>query len=324
MLQPDPSFHLKVQDPVHSLDFLSQQLLTGCASGKIKVFCLSSLRSNYELKASSSPIVFISSNTESLICQDRAGIVKVYDLQKNGYVINTEIQTNHTGFARSIRLNGEKDILLTPNDSSDINVFDVQNISTVPIHKLSFTSEETGQIMCMRELNFSTDSSYLLAGYESGHLVLWDLKEFREIHFIKYDFPICNVDYDSSTNRGVVSSPTIHKIHVFGINRMNLELQQRDAESIELQHNEGKKVAGVSSLKIRSDKKCLFVGSCDGVVDIVSWKSLRKLATLRNHRSEISDIAFSNTQIDNFKSNLSAIGSIDGSVSLWDIYYKKS
>lgn len=259
-----------------------------------------------------------------MICQDRGGIVKVYDLEKSGYVINTEIQTNHTGFARTIRIKNEKDLLFTPFESSDINIYDVQNISTVPIKTLSFNAEESGQVMCMKELNLTTETAHLLVGYESGHLVLFDLKEFKAVHHIKYDFPVCNVDYDFSTNRGVLSSPTIHQIHVFGINRVNLELQQRDTENIELQQLEGKKVAGVSVLKIRPDKKCLFIGSCDGVVNIYSWKSLRKLATLRNHRSEITDIAFSDTQIDNFKSNLSAIGSIDASVSLWDIYYKKS
>lgn len=41
MLQPDPSYTLKVQEPVHSVAFLNQQLFTGCANGKIKIFCMS-------------------------------------------------------------------------------------------------------------------------------------------------------------------------------------------------------------------------------------------------------------------------------------------
>lgn len=239
-------------------------------------------------------------------------------------MIKTELLTNHTGFARSIRIKGEsKDLLITPSDASDIGIYDLHDISKAPIQKLSF--KDGGQVMCFKELTLSTDTVYLLAGYESGHLVLWDLKESKIVHHVKYeDVPVCSVDYDLSTNRGVLSAPTIHKIHVFGINRMSLELQQRDSECIELQHSEGKKVAGVSSLKIRTDKNCLYVGSCDGNVNIFSWKSLRKLVTLRNHRSEITDIAFSETPIDNFKSHLSAIGSLDGSVSLWDIYYKKT
>lgn len=41
MIQPDVAFVLKIQEAVHSIEFLSQQLLTGCANGKIKIFCLS-------------------------------------------------------------------------------------------------------------------------------------------------------------------------------------------------------------------------------------------------------------------------------------------
>lgn len=41
MLQPDPVFHLKIGEPVHSLQFLNQSLIVGSGSGKIKIFCLS-------------------------------------------------------------------------------------------------------------------------------------------------------------------------------------------------------------------------------------------------------------------------------------------
>jgi WD40 repeat protein len=285
-----------------------------------------SLRSNFELKASKDGIVFISSDTETLVCQDRQGIVRIYDLEKSGYVIKCEIITGHTGFARAIKISENRNLLLTPHGNSDIHIYDLQSSSAEPTQKLSFTTEEVGQILCMKDISLPTateaTASYLIAGYESGHLVLFDLNESKALHSVKYDFPVCSVDYDASTNRGVLSSPEIHKIHIFGIDRTKMELMQRESENIELQHSEGKKVAGVSSLKIRTDKKCLFVGSCDGVVNIFSWKSLRKLATLRNHRSEITDIAFSTAPIDNFKSNLTAIASVDGTVSLWDIYYK--
>lgn len=278
------------------------------------------------MKASTSAIVYANSDTESLVCQDRQGIVKLYGLEKSGYVMKSEVETNHSGFARAMKISSSKNLLLTPFGNSEISIFDLQNSTIVPIHQLSFSSstEKPGQIMCMKDLCLTTETSpYLIVGYECGLLVLWDLKEFKAVHHIKYDFPVCSVDYDASTNRGVLSSPTIHKIHIFGIDRNKIELIQRDGENIELQHSDSsKKVAGVSSLKIRTDKKCLFVGLCDGVVNIFSWKSLRKLATLRNHRSEITDIAFSSSPIDSFKSNLSAIASTDGSVSLWDIYYK--
>lgn len=45
MLQPDAVFQFKIGEPVHSIQFLNQSLIVGCASGKIKVYCLSVSRS---------------------------------------------------------------------------------------------------------------------------------------------------------------------------------------------------------------------------------------------------------------------------------------
>lgn len=246
--------------------------------------------------------------------------MKLFDLERSGYVIKDEVQTNHTGFARALKINAEQ--LAVPSENSDILIFDLKQSAIKSSHKLSFAEENCGQIMSMMIFNFSTDTTYLLAGYESGHLVLWDLKESKMVHSLKFDFCLSSLDYDPSTNRGVVSTPLIHHIHVFGIDRAKLELFQKDSDVIDLQLKETQKAKGISALKVRSDKKCLVAGSCEGVVSIFSWKSLRKLATLRDHRAEITDITFSNGPIDNFKSNISAISSVDGSVSLWDIYYK--
>lgn len=235
-------------------------------------------------------------------------------------MIKDEVQTNHTGFARALKINEKQ--LAVPSENSDILIFDLKQSSLTSSHKLSFAEENCGQLMCMMTFNFSTDTTYLLTGYESGHLVLWDLKESKAVHSLKFDFCLSSLDYDPSTNRGVASSPLIHQIHVFGIDRAKLELFQKDSDIIDLQLKETQKANGISALKVRSDRKCLVAGSCEGIVSIFSWKSLRKLATLRNHRCEITDIAFSNSPIDNFKSNISAIASIDGTVSLWNIYYK--
>jgi WD40 repeat protein len=246
--------------------------------------------------------------------------LKVFDLQRGGYVIRDEVQTNHTGFTRAIRINENQ--LAAPSETSEILFFDLREKPLKASQKLSFTEEKCGMLMSMTAFNFSTDTTYLLAGYESGHLVLWDLKESKALHSIKYEFSLSNLDYDASTNRGVASTPMIHKIHVFGIDRAKLEIYQKDSDDIDLQLKETQKANGISALKIRTDKKCLVAGTCDGIVNIFSWKSLRKLATLRDHRGEITDIAFSNGPIDNFKSNIMAFSSIDGGVSLWDIYYK--
>jgi len=319
MLQPDATYILKSQEPAYSVTFLNQQLQVGKKNGNIAVYCLSSLRSNYELKASKSPILFISSDTESCVSQDKSGIVKIWDLEKSGYVLRKSIDTSYMGFARAQHIT-DKNLLVAPSSSSDISVIDLNTGSEV--QSLKPPEDDVTQLTSIKIVPWSNGDLYVLAGYESGLLVLFDLKQSKAVHHIKYDFAICAQDYDLSSNRGLLSGPTNLSVCVFGIDKMTFELYKKDAENIEYVPNDGQKLAGISVIKIRPDKKCLIVGTCDGIVYIHSWKSLRKFATLRNHRGEISDIAFSNGAIDSFKSPIMAVAGCDGNISLWDIYYK--
>lgn len=272
------------------------------------------------MKAGTSPILFISSDTENLLSQDRLGIVKMWDLEKSGYVMRQEIDTAYLGFARAQHY-ADKNLLVVPSSSSDISVIDLKDTGA-EVQLLKPPEEEIKQISSIKVIPWSNGDIYVLAGYESGHLVLFDLKQSKAVHQLKYDFAINTQDYDLSSNRGLLSGPMNKSVCVFGIDKMTMELYRKDAENIEYVPNDGQKLAGISVIKIRPDKKCLIVGTCDGIVYIHSWKSLRKLATLRDHRGEISDIAFSNGAIDCFKSPIMAVAGCDGNISLWDIYYK--
>lgn len=85
-------------------------------------------------------------------------------------MIKEEVQTNHTGFARALKINEKQ--LAVPSDEFDISIFDLTESSFKRCQKLSFFGNEPcGQLMSMMTFNFSTDTTYLLAGYESGHLV---------------------------------------------------------------------------------------------------------------------------------------------------------
>lgn len=313
-------------------------LFIACYLLNVPLLRLQSLRSNYELKAGTSPILFISSSTENLVSQDHSGVVKCWDLEKSGYVMRHEIATNYSGFARAQQCT-DKNMLVAPSSSSDISVFDLT--TGAEVQSLKPPDETIQHVTSIKVVPWSNDDTYLLVGYETGHLVLWDLKQSKAVHQLKYNFAITTQDYDLSSNRGLASGPTNIKgkqkeilrnffylsfcflsVCVFGIDKVTLELYRKDAENIEYVPNDGQNLAGISCIRIRPDKKCLIVGTCDGIVYIHSWKSLRKLATLRNHRGEISDIAFSDGAIDSFKSPIMAVGGMDGNISLWDIYYK--
>lgn len=272
------------------------------------------------MKTGKSPILFISSDTETCLTQDKAGIVRVWDLEKSGYEMRQEIDTSYLGFARAQHYI-DKNLLVVPSSFSDISVIDLSKGSEVETI-LKPPEDDVKQITSIKVVPWTNGDVFILAGYETGHLVLFDLKESKAVHHIKYDFAINTQDYDLSSNRGLLSGPQNLNVCVFGIDKMKMELYKKCAENIEYVPNDGQKLAGISVIKIRPDKKCLIVGTCDGIVYIHSWKSLRKLATLRNHRGEITDIAFSNGSIDNFKSPIMAVAGCDGNISLWDIYYK--
>lgn len=271
------------------------------------------------MKAGANPVIFLSSNTERLISQDKAGVVRVFDLEKSGYVKRYEIDTGYIGFARGHHLVDE-DKLVVPGSASSISVIDLK--SGAEVESLKPPDEEVKQVTSIRVFDWENGDKYLLAGYESGHIVLWDLKQSKAVHQIKYDFAITTQDYDLKSNRGLASGPQNLTVCIFGIDRLTLELYKKDAENIEYVPNDGQKLAGISCIRIRPDRLCAIVGTCDGIVYIHSWKSLRKLATLRNHRGEITDIAFSDGPIDTFKKPIMAVAGVDGSISLWDIYYK--
>lgn len=177
-------------------------------------------------------------------------------------------------------------------------------------------------LMSITVIPWMNEGTLILAAYESGHLVLFNMKQPKALHILKFDFGITCCDYDVLSNRGLLSGPSNVTVCVFGLDKEKLQLYRKEAEDIEYVPNDGQKLAGISCIKFRPDKKVIVVGTCDGIIYIHSHKSLRKFATLRNHRGEITDIAFSNGAIDNFKSPIMAVAGSDGNVSLWDIYYK--
>lgn len=247
--------------------------------------------------------------------------MKVWDLEKSGYVVRHEIDTQHLGFTRAQQFTDNVNLLVAPSLSSDIAIYDLTK--TTKVQSLEPPSEDVKQLTSIFIAPWSNGDTYLLAGYESGHLVLFDLKQSKAVHQIKYEFAITALAYDLASNRGFVSGPANINVRVFGIDKLSLEMYNKDAENIEYIPVANEKLAGISMIKIRPDRKCLIVGTCDGIVYIHSFKSLRKLATLRNeHRGEISDIAFSTGAIDSFKSPIMAVSGSEGNVSLWDIYYK--
>lgn len=80
-------------------------------------------------------------------------------------------------------------------------------------------------------------------------------------------------------------------------------------------------VSGISVLSIRPDKKIVAAGLWDGRIMLFSWKRLRPLAILKEHRECIYDIIYSHCKVEAYDTKCLMAATGKGSyISLWDIY----
>jgi len=78
---------------------------------------------------------------------------------------------------------------------------------------------------------------------------------------------------------------------------------------------------GVNGVRIRPDQKVFASAGWDGRIRIFSWKSLRPLAVLTQHKNGgVMDLAFSSQQVAMWHAPIMAAAGMDGQISLWDLY----
>lgn len=238
-------------------------------------------------------------------------------MESTGYAIDSTIQTDHTGFCRFQCVQSENE-LLCPHKENEILVVDLKSNDVKQTlqpenginNKDDLITSRVGLLMCMRHLRFS-DQSYILAGYESGAFLTWDMRTNRIINAAKFGECPFSFDFCSLTNRGIYGNAS-DKLGIFGYNRNEMKLIDRGDIAI--------KNAGINCIKIRRDQKIFSAGGRDGRIRIFSWKSLRPLAVLTDHKAAISDIEYSNEKVDLWKSPITATSSADGQIALWNIY----
>jgi len=62
-------------------------------------------------------------------------------------------------------------------------------------------------------------------------------------------------------------------------------------------------------------------GGWDGRIRIFSWKSLRPLAVLTQHKNGgVMDLAYSSQQVAMWRAPIMAAAGMDSQISLWDLY----
>lgn len=239
--------------------------------------------------------------------QEKEGIIKVWTMTESDYTLRDTLVSDYCGFCRC-EVNESSNVLIRPQRDSKIEIFTLTSEEVMTL--TPDTDIKLGEVMCFKFLELP-HNQYVLAAYESGDMFLWDLKTRKPVSKIKLrDCPI-TLDYDLSTGRGIYGNAS-ENIQVFSMSRNDLSLSLKCELLV--------KNAGINVLRIRQDKKVFMSAGWDGRLRVYSWKSLRPLAVLTEHKASLQDVCHSGKPVSLWNSPIMAAGGLDCSITLWDIY----
>lgn len=198
-----------------------------------------------------------------------------------------------------------KNQLIIPNNSS-LELINIDDFVTIQKYNVK---EIVGSVMCI-ELIILNDKPYILAGYESGDIILFDFNMGKICSRIKLRECVTSLTFDSISKRGLAGNMS-NILELFTIG---------DDLSIRLKCEINIVNDSCTVVKIRPDKKIFVSGGLDARLRIYSWKSLRTLAVLCEHKQSITDIQFTPKNVKTHNSKLMACSSADGGISLWNLY----
>lgn len=297
---------------VHSLCFPQRNpdycdlLLAGNEKGEVFFWDLECHRLQHKQIMGES-IQAIHSIEFDIITQEKSGLVKLWSIEnKAGYKVQKSVRS-YGGFCRSVLFDNQ---LILPQERCSLDAIDVDTFETVR----KFVPEETetiGNAMCLEAFEIR-GTKYLLVGYESGDLILYDFCTSKQCCQMKFKEFTTSVTFDPNTLRGVVANSS-NTLQVFRINPEVLEMTLQ-AELTLPNH-------GCQIVKFRPDKRLMIAGGWDGRLRVYSWRTLRTLVILTEHKKQITDIQFSPKVVRYWDSKIFATGSADGTIALWNVYH---
>ncbi|KYN21218.1 PREDICTED: guanine nucleotide-binding protein subunit beta-like protein 1 [Trachymyrmex cornetzi] len=315
---PDPKFLLRgdMDENVHSLLFSInsnvEHLYAGDGKGTVHIWDLKTNRIKYQLSDGCSPCFNLHiTNKTDLIVQRRHGIIDVYKMNESNWIIDKSINYEYCSFCRS-QLLPENDAVLIPLDCSIVGTLSLKTFKVESIldpSKLPY-SNKLGTVMAMKSL--MDVNGFVLVAYEGGQLLLWDMRKNDVLSSLTVEQYPMTFDFDASLMQGILGSAS-EKLEIFEM-LPNHTLSHKCTRPLE-------HVNGISVLSIRPDKKIVTAGCWDGRMMLFSWKKLRPLAILKEHRASVYDIVYSQCKVEAYDTKcLMAATGKDGYISMWDIY----
>ncbi|XP_035771711.1 guanine nucleotide-binding protein subunit beta-like protein 1 [Neolamprologus brichardi] len=285
---PSPIYTLRgAGGPLNTLHFSCQGegtplLFSGSGNGAIHIWNLNSRRAEKIIEAhSGNSVIWVGTlqSADALISQGRDMQVCWWDVSEGRSELVESVRTGSVGFCQCSLL-----------ETSPAN------------YLLAYAGEQT-------EEPDSGSGPLLLAGYENGSLLLWDVTQRSKLSQVKaHPEPVMCLTFDTTSLRGVSGSSekTLSSWRLDG--QSNLQLQ----DCVTLVN------PGVSQLCIRMDHKLLASAGWDHRIRVFGWKKLRPLAVLQYHTDMVLSVAFSDHRDP--RQRVLAAGSKDQRISLWSVY----
>ncbi|XP_029366928.1 guanine nucleotide-binding protein subunit beta-like protein 1 [Echeneis naucrates] len=316
---PSPIYTLRgAGGPLNTLHFSCQGvdaplLFSGSGKGVIHIWNLNSRRAEDTVKGhSGNSVIWVSTlqSTDALISQGRDMQVCQWDLREGRIELVDSVWTGSVGFCQCSLLetnSGNYLLAFAGQQTEEIKI--IQLPSKTPVCTL-VPEAQLGMVMCIKL--WQPDSGpgpLLLAGYEDGSLLLWDVSQRSKLSQAKvHPEPVMCMTFDTQRLRGI-SGSSENKLSSWILDgQRNLQVQ----DSVMLVNS------GVSQLCIREDGKLLASAGWDHRVRVFGWKKLRPLAVLQYHTDMVLSVAFSDHQ--DHRQRLLAAGSKDQKISLWSIF----
>ncbi|XP_044739202.1 guanine nucleotide-binding protein subunit beta-like protein 1 [Chrysoperla carnea] len=315
VLPPDPVFTLKQNDVglIHCLCFPPtpetrppNRLLAGTEKGFLYIWSLDSNRVLNKIFIGNS-LLSIQHTDDKMITTLKSGEITVWNMENECQYKELHKLESGPGFCRTIL--AQDKYIATNQSNSTVEIYDFMSklkvASFVPDADSKF-----GNVMCLQHININ-ENDYILSGYESGDLLLWDTKSSKTpLSQLKLREFLTSMDFDIANYRGICGNSSNY-LQVFNLDRsLNLSLKCE----LSMTNN------GSNVVKIRPDRKVFVSGGWDGFLRIYSWKSLRPLAVLTEHKGALCDITFSDRPVSSWKVKLMAAAGNDAQISLWDLY----
>ncbi|XP_027715235.1 guanine nucleotide-binding protein subunit beta-like protein 1 isoform X2 [Vombatus ursinus] len=155
----------------------------------------------------------------------------------------------------------------------------------------------------------SSSGPLLLAGYEDGSVILWDVSERSVLSRLAcHEEPVMSLDFDSGRARGVSGSSE----KVLCVWSLDEQQNLKVCRTQELTN------PGIADVAIRPDGKILATAGWDHRIRLFGWKQLKPLAVLDYHSAAVHCVAFSDPGRPG--EQLLAGGSKDQRISVWSVY----